>query len=666
MSNRAPPQPQPPHPGTDGSVAVAVVAIEAESVPTAKPPPPAPPSWMRALAEVSPFLRPRDRRRAALLACAMGLTLLEKVVAVLPPLAIRRAVDAISSSSFSSIAEEENDDDDDGPRRRTARTVAMSIASYFLLKTLDTAVSSFQGVCQRSVSLDAERRFASRLFSHLQVLGISYHLERHAGEVSRVLSRGADATSTIIDSMWFGLLPTFFEAAVVGTVFAKVLGVPSIAFTTLASVALYLAYTVGVTSTRLDQRRKVIEKNEAVGRIETETLVNYETVAIFGRERKAAEEYDAVRGEYADARVEMLSLFAWLQLGQQSIRLAGTCAGLWLAGRAAVYGTGGGGGGGGGVGTTNNLLSPGSFVVVQLYINQLFEPLSYLGYIFRQVTEAVTDLEKAVVIMKSAPSVAEMPDAVEWDVALEERGRRRRRDASGPTCEDGAAAAATSGGDITFDDVTFQYTIKSQTKKLGGGAEVDDATNAGKVGKRRGWRGKGFSRTTTNGGGRRGGRGLGGKRINAANDDGRYDEEDEVEKIRVGGIRNVSFHIPAGKTAALVGPSGSGKTTIVRLILRMYDPDDGSVMVDGMNVKRLLLHSLRSNMGVVAQETVLFHASLRRNIMYGKDDATEDEVWEAVRISALETLVKSLPEGLDTVVGERGMKLSGGERQRVG
>jgi ABC-type multidrug transport system fused ATPase/permease subunit len=98
----------------------------------------------------------------------------------------------------------------------------------------------------------------------------------------------------------------------------------------------------------------------------------------------------------------------------------------------------------------------------------------------------------------------------------------------------------------------------------------------------------------------------------------------------------------------------------------MYDPDDGSVMVDGINVKRLLLHSLRSNMGVVAQETVLFHASLRRNIMYGKDDATEDEVWEAVRISALETLVKSLPEGLDTVVGERGMKLSGGERQRVG
>ena len=124
----------------------------------------------------------------------------------------------------------------------------------------------------------------------------------------------------------------------------------------------------------------------------------------------------------------------------------------------------------------------------------------------------------------------------------------------------------------------------------------------------------------------------------------------------------------------------------------MYDVDAGVVSVDDINVKRLYQQSLRSNIGVVAQDTVLFHASLRENvclsffryhwtslviltlvfldsfhqIIYGKEDATDEEVWEAVRISALEPLVKSLPEGLDTLVGERGMKLSGGERQRVG
>lgn len=142
--------------------------------------------------------------------------------------------------------------------------------------------------------------------------------------------------------------------------------------------------------------------------------------------------------------------------------------------------------------------------------------------------------------------------------------------------------------------------------------------------------------------------------------------EEVMEKVDVGGIHNVSFNIPAGKTAALVGPSGSGKTTIVRLILRMYDPDNGSVSLDNIDVKSLFQQSVRTNIGVVAQDTILFHASLRDNITYGKEEATEEEVWEAVKISALEPLVKSLPNGLDTLVGERGMKLSGGERQRVG
>ena len=94
----------------------------------------------------------------------------------------------------------------------------------------------------------------------------------------------------------------------------------------------------------------------------------------------------------------------------------------------------------------------------------------------------------------------------------------------------------------------------------------------------------------------------------------------------------------------------------------MYDPDEGQILVDNINVKTLYQQSLRSNIGIVAQDTVLFHASLRDNIIYGKEDATDEEVWEAVRISALEPLVTFLPEGLDTLVGERGMKLSGERR----
>jgi len=98
----------------------------------------------------------------------------------------------------------------------------------------------------------------------------------------------------------------------------------------------------------------------------------------------------------------------------------------------------------------------------------------------------------------------------------------------------------------------------------------------------------------------------------------------------------------------------------------MYDCDEGSVEVDGNDVKFLTQESLRENIGVVAQDTILFNASLRQNIIYGKENASESEILNAIRMSALESFVAKLPDGLETLVGERGMKLSGGERQRVG
>jgi len=508
-----------------------------------------PPSWSQALAEVSPFLKPRDRRHAFLAFVALLTVLLEKLIAVLPPLAIRHAVDAIAEfSSGGNDSSSRSDEDQMTMKQRTAQTVTMAIVIYFLLQTLDSATSSLQSVCQRAVSLDAERRFASSLFSHLQSLGAAYHLERHAGELLRILSRGSDATSTIIDSLWFNLFPTFFEAAVVGTVFWKLLGIPSIGLTTIISVILYLFYTVKVTNTRLEQRRKVLDKSEDVGRIETETLVNYETVVIFGREHTEALEYDIVRKEYTEERVNMLGLFAWLQLGQQSIRLAGTCIGLWLAGRATVYGIGGEG--------EANLLSPGSFVVVQLYINQLFQPLSFLGFTYRQLTEALTDLEKAVKMLRSQPLVVDARDALDWSAALEQKQMK-----DGRLSQD--AATSISTGDVTFDNVSFQYKIKAQRKKLGGPDDMDMTNKHGKGGRR------GFGRKGLWGGrGRRVWSGNGGAFHwikDAKKDDASgHNDNDAEEKVKVGGIQNVSFHIPAGKTAALVGPS---KPVVIKFIL---------------------------------------------------------------------------------------------------
>ncbi len=596
------------------------------------------PTWKEAFAHVSPFLKPSDRRHQLLALLALCAVLIEKIVNVLPPLAIRHAVDAISDFSSSG--------GDQDVQQRVATTISLSIGSYFLLQTIDSALSAIQNVAQRAVSMDAERRFASALFAHLNILGASYHLERHSGELLRILSRGADATSTIIESLLFSLIPTLFEACVVGGVF-WLLGMPSIAISTILSVIAYIVYTYYITNTRMQQRRKVLEKSEDVGRIETETLVNYETVAMFGREKREVQEYDIIRKDYTDERVNMLGLFARLQLGQQSIRLSGICIGLWLAGSAAVYGLDG---------DENARLSPGSFVIVQLYIQRLFNPLSVLGFIYRQITDAFTDIEKAVKMLKTKPIVQDAKDAVDWDEAI-----RRQQELGKPSDDSNAT------GDIEFKNVTFRYKVRSSRKKLGGpdssnGGNPEKGRGGRSIGRRGLWGGRGKAVYSGGGGGK--GAGLWIKAAASKMDSDKEDEGPKTEEI--GGIKNVSFRIRAGQTVALVGSSGGGKTTIVRLILRLYDVDDGAVSVDGINVKSLFQQSLRSNIGVVAQDTVLFHASLRDNICYGKEDATDEEIWEAVRLSALNKLVNSLPEKLDTIVGERGMKLSGGERQRVG
>ena len=137
-----------------------------------------------------------------------------------------------------------------------------------------------------------------------------------------------------------------------------------------------------------------------------------------------------------------------------------------------------------------------------------------------------------------------------------------------------------------------------------------------------------------------------------------YEKEDKV-------LHHVSMHIPSGKSIALVGPSGGGKTTITSLIPRFYDVTGGSIRIGGQDIRDMKLESLRSNIGIVQQEVYLFDGTIRENIAFGKPDATEAEIREAAKRANLEEFIDSLPEGYDTIVGERGTRLSGGQKQRV-
>jgi len=137
-----------------------------------------------------------------------------------------------------------------------------------------------------------------------------------------------------------------------------------------------------------------------------------------------------------------------------------------------------------------------------------------------------------------------------------------------------------------------------------------------------------------------------------------YNSEREI-------LHNVSFKVSTGKKVAIVGASGAGKSTITRLLFRFYDVDSGAISIDGQNIADVTQKSLRSCIGIVPQDTVLFNDTIYNNILYAKPDATEDDVYKAAKMANIHHFIKELPEGYNSIVGERGLKLSGGEKQRV-
>ena len=187
-------------------------------------------------------------------------------------------------------------------------------------------------------------------------------------------------------------------------------------------------------------------------------------------------------------------------------------------------------------------------------------------------------------------------------------------------------------GEITFNDVTFTY-------------KRDEATAPGGL----------LAPTQQDNGDETGKRTISPAPVVVAADD---------EEPRPA-LSHVSFDIQPGQLGALVGPSGAGKTTITYLVPRLYEADSGSVEIDGYNVKDIALESLGEFIGVVTQETYLFHASVRENLLYAREDATEEEMIAAAKAAAIHDRIVELDDGYDTIVGERGYKLSGGEKQRI-
>jgi len=423
------------------------------------------------------------------------------------------------------------------------------LLAYGALRLSSTLFQELRQIIFARVMARTARLLTLQVFEHLHALSLRFHLNRRTGAVSRDLERGMEAVTDLLDWTVYTILPTLFEILIVCVILVQAFDW-TFAVITLATLVLYIAYTFVVTEWRIRFYRAKNEANTRAAGRAVDSLLNYETVKYFNNEGFESASYNSTLVAQEEAEVKALKTLAVLNVGQSLIVAAGLTLLVWRAAAGVVAGT----------------LSLGDLVMVNAFLIQLAMPLNYLGMVYREVKQAMTNIENMFALLGEQRDVADAPDATPLDPGT---------------------------GGIVFDNVSFSY---------------------------------------------------------------------EPERPILKGI---SFEIPPGHSVAVVGTTGAGKSTLGRLLYRFYDIDAGSIRINGQDIRSVTQSTLRHAIGIVPQDTVLFNDTIGFNIRYGKVDAGDNDITEAARAAQLSQLITQMPKGLDTLVGERGLKLSGGEKQRV-
>lgn len=463
---------------------------------------------------------------------AFGALLLAKLASVYVPIIFKNMIDALT------------------PTENVALVLPVSLLLlYGVMRLASTGFTELREILFVRVTQQAIRRIALSVFTHLHHLSLRFHLERQTGGVSRDIDRGTRAISNLISYTLYSILPTIIELLMVMTVLALKYD-QIFVWITLASIVCYVAFTVIVSNWRIHIRRAVNEADSAANTRAIDSLLNYETVKYFNNEAFELNRYDEAMRRWEDATVRSQMTLTVLNMGQQLIIVTGLVAMMWHAANGVVAGT----------------MTVGDLVLVNAFLIQLYMPLNFFGVVYREIRQALTDIERMFGLLNKAREIVDAPDARPLPPA--------------PIS-------------VHFDCVDFAY--------------------------------------------------------------------EAARPI----LSNVSFEIPAGHTVAAVGHSGAGKSTLARLIYRFYDVTGGRILMNGIDIRQIEQHSLRSGIAIVPQDTVLFNDTLYYNIQYGNPSASREAVIAAARAAHLHDFVETLPDGYESRVGERGLKLSGGEKQRV-
>jgi ABC-type transport system involved in Fe-S cluster assembly fused permease/ATPase subunit len=492
----------------------------------------------RAIRTLLPYLWPGPRvegwkEMRVRVVIAMILLVCAKVAIVYVPQLYRLAVDGLTAKPGQAII---------------AVPIGILVA-YGVLRVLSVAFGELRDAVFAKVAHRAIRTVALETFRHLHGLALRFHLDRQTGGLTRAIERGTKGIEFLLSFMLFNIIPTLVEIFLVCGILWAMFDI-WFALVTLVTVVGYVAYSAVVTEWRLKYRRQMNQSDEEANTKAIDSLLNYETVKYFNNEQHEASRYDSALRRYERASVVSKSSLSLLNIGQGFIIATGLTLIMYMAGRGVANGT----------------MTVGDFVMVNAYLLQLYQPLNFLGFVYRQIKQSLVDMERMFGLLEVHREVQDKP---------------------------GAPDLAVGAGVVRFEHVDF-----------------------------------------------------------------RYEERRSI-------LHDVSFEVPAGNTVAIVGPSGAGKSTISRILFRFYDVEGGRVTIDGQDIRDVTQGSLRRAIGIVPQDTVLFNDTIRYNIAYGRPGASPDEIEHAAKLAQLHDFVTALPDGYETMVGERGLKLSGGEKQRV-
>ena len=423
------------------------------------------------------------------------------------------------------------------------------VVAYGSLRFGATLFNELRDAVFARVAERAMRRVSLRVFEHLHKRELAFHLDRKTGGLARDIERGTNGISFLLRFTLFNIVPTLLEILMVAGILFVVFNVGYV-LAILVAVVVYVVFSIRITEWRTKFVREANARDNQSNSRAIDSLLNYETVKYFNNERYEAQLYDVDLDDWEQARLKNRLSLAALNSGQALIIGLAMIVIMAMAVQEVASGE----------------ITLGDFTMINAYLLQLFIPLNALGFVYREIRQALVNVERLFKLLGDKPAIEDAPEATELVV---------------------------DKGEVQFEHIHFAYRPDRPI------------------------------------------------------------------------LKDVNFSIPAGHKVAVVGASGAGKSTLARLLFRFYDVDQGAIRIDGQDIRQVTQDSLRSAIGVVPQDTVLFNDTLYRNLAYGRPEATEEEVYRAARMAHLEDFIHSLPDGYETKVGERGLKLSGGEKQRV-